>query len=475
MMLSRFVRIQLIIFAVLTVVGLVVMSLQYVKVPTMLGIGRYETTVELASTGGLYPHANVTFRGTTVGVVEAVTLTSSGVEARMSLDKSVQIPADVDAIVKSVSAVGEQYVDLIPRAGSDGSSSDGAILANGDVIPLDRSSIPQDVGSMLNQADVLLAGISDTRLETVIDEAFKAFNGAGPDLQKLIDSARLFVDEANSNVDATKTLIDQIGPLLDTQVVSSDAIRSWTTDLVTFTDQLRASDADLRGVLAKGPGATDEANQLFQQLQPTLPILLANLVSVGQVAVTYNASLEQILVLYPPLTASLRTAATGGPVEYGAVTDFALQLNDPPACTTGFLPPEQRRSGDQTEFIETPNNLFCNVAPDDPTGVRGARNTPCMEYPGRRGPTVEACRDGWTPLGNNPPGGPVMPADVPSYTLQPSSYTDPAAVPATARPYDPETGKFIGADGSTYTQSDLTPASRREDQTWQTLMTGQQG
>ncbi len=97
-------------------------------------------------------------------------------------------------------------------------------------------------------------------------------------------------------------MIDQIGPLLDTQVVTSDAIRSWTRDMVTFTDRLRESDPDLRALLDVGPGAAAETESLLQELKPTLPLLLANLVSVGEVGVVYNAGIEQILVLYPPMT-----------------------------------------------------------------------------------------------------------------------------------------------------------------------------
>ncbi|MEV0947652.1 MCE family protein [Rhodococcus sp. NPDC049939] len=471
MRMTRFVRIQLILFSILTVIGLTVMSIQYVKVPMLLGIGRYEVSVQLPATGGLYPNANVAYRGTNIGVVEEVTLTGAGVDARMSLDSNYKIPADVDAAVKSVSAIGEQYVDLIPRV--DDVDADGPYLADGDVIPEDRTSIPQDVGEMLDQADVLLASISDTRLQTVIDEAFTAFNGSGPELQRLIDSARLFVEEADANSEETRDLINQAAPLLDTQIVSSDAIRSWTRDLTTFTDQLRASDPNLRSVLEKAPGATQETTQLFQDLQPTLPLLLRNLVSVAQVGVIYNKSIEQVLVIYPPLTAALVTSATGGPVEDGAIVDFALQLTDPPACTTGFLPADQRRSGDQTNVIDTPNNLYCKAAPDDPSVVRGARNLPCMEYPGRRAPTVEACRDGgWEAVGNNPPYGPVMPPDVPSYIAVPSSYEGDAGAPVSTVPYDPATGRFIGSDGKTYTQPDL--AGQGKDSTWQTMMIGQQ-
>ena len=332
MMLTKFVRIQLTIFAVLTVVGLIVMATQYVRVPAMVGIGRYDVTVELPATGGLYKNSNVTYRGQTIGVVNAVELSETGVNARLSLASGVKVPSDVDAAVKSVSAIGEQFVDLIPHTDSSGAIVVDGHLENGSVIPEDRTSIPQDVGAMLDQADLLLQSISDTKLKTVIDESFKAFNGAGPDLQKLIDSARLFVEEANNNSDATKTLIEQAGPLLDTQVVSSDAIRSWTSNLVTFTDQLRASDPDLRAVIQKGPAAAAEANALLQDMQPTLPILLANLVSVGQVGVIYNNAIEQILVIYPPLAAALVTVAGSGPAADGALVDFHMEVNDPPPC-----------------------------------------------------------------------------------------------------------------------------------------------
>lgn len=449
MMLTKFVRVQLIIFSILTVIGLVAMATQYVGAPALVGIGRYTVTVQLPTTGGLYQYSNVTYRGTTVGEVQSVELTPDGVDAKMSIDSDYSIPEDVDAEVKSVSAVGEQYVDLIPR------SSDGPALSNGDVIPVDRSSVPQDVGPMLDQADTLLKSISDTRLRTVVDESFKAFNGAGPDLQKLIDSTRLFVQEANANSGETIQLLDQLGPLLDGQVVSSDAIRSWTSNLATFTDQLRASDPDLRAILEKGPNAAATANKLFQDLQPTLPILLANLVSIGEVGVIYNAGIEQILVLYPPITAALMTAAGAGPADEGALVNFQLEVNDPPSCTTGFLPADQRRDPNEMSVPDTPADLFCKVDQSESTAVRGSRNLPCMEVPGRRAPTPEICRsaEGYVPLGNNPPWGPVEQGE-PSYTEIPSG--ESSVTPAVAaRPYDPQTGMYVAPGGVAYAQPGL--------------------
>ena len=52
---------------------------------------------------------------------------------------------------------------------------------------------------------------------------------------------------------------------------------------------------------------------------------------------------------------------------------------------------------------------------NDPSAVRGARNYPCQEFPGKRAPTVQLCRDprGYVPIGNNPWRGPPVPTGTP--------------------------------------------------------------
>src|ERR1700753_2284117 len=117
-MLSRFVRIQLAIFAIVGTIGVIAMVLFYIQAPTLLGIGRMTVTLELPSSGGLYRFSNVTYRGVQVGKVTGVALTANGAKATLSLGTSPKIPEDLEADVRSVSAIGEQYVDLRPRTNS---------------------------------------------------------------------------------------------------------------------------------------------------------------------------------------------------------------------------------------------------------------------------------------------------------------------------------------------------------------------
>lgn len=394
-MLTRFVRTQLIIFTIASVIGVAVMLFAYMQIPTMIGVGRLTVKLELPATGGLYRFSNVTYRGVQIGRVTEVVLTQKGAEATMSLDTSPKIPADLAAEVRSVSAVGEQYVDLRPRTDS------GPYLRDGSVISVENTTIPQQVGPMLDQVSSLLKSVPKERLSDLLDESFKAFNGAGDDFQSLLDSSASISQYLNEVSDQSKALIDDSGPLLDSQAKTTDSIRTWARSVAGISDEVAKHDADIRTILQRGPGFADELSGLLNQLKPTLPVLLSNLTTLGQIFVTYNPSLEQLLVLLPGTVALQQSFGIMKNNPYGLpLSDFSFTISDPPPCTVGFLPPSQWRSPADTTTIDTPDGLYCKLPQDAPIGVRGARNMPCMGHPGKRAPTVELCNDpkGYQPL-----------------------------------------------------------------------------
>ena len=393
-MLTRFVRNQLIIFTIASVVGVLVMVFVYMQVPMLLGVGRITVTMELPAAGGLYQFSNVTYRGSQIGKVTSVTLTDRGAEATMSLERSPKIPADLKAEVRSMSAVGEQYVELLPRTDS------GPYLENGSVIAMGNTTIPQAVGPMLDQLSSLVDTIPKDSLSRLLDESYRAFNGTGYDFGSLLDSSSTITRDANAVSDQTIALTEDAGPFLDAQARTTDAIRTWAASLAGVTEQVANNDAQVRSILQNGPGFAQEASRLLNDIKPTLPILLANLTTFGQIGVTYNPSIEQLLVLVPPFVAQIQTyAPTNNPTGLPN-GDFSLGLGDPPACTVGFLPPSEWRSPADTSVIDTPDGLYCKLPQDSPIGVRGARNYPCMDHPGKRAPTVELCNDpnGFQPI-----------------------------------------------------------------------------
>ncbi|WP_204081417.1 MCE family protein [Mycobacterium riyadhense] len=384
-MLTRFIRIQLVIFTIVGTIGVIAMVLFYIQVPTLLGIGRMTVTLELPATGGLYRFSNVTYRGVQLGKVTSVSLTPTGAKATLSLSTSPKVPADLTAAVLSVSAVGEQYVDLQPRTDSP------PYLHDGSVIAMRNTTIPQPVGPMLDQVNALVQSIPKTKLGQLLDEGFRGFNGSGYDLGSLFDSTSTVSRDANGVVDQTRILTEDTGPLLDSQARTTESIRTWARSLAGITDVFAQDDLHVRTLLRNGPEAANEASRLLEQIKPTLPVLLANLTTIGQIGVTYHPSLEQLLVLLPSAVAIEQAATAENHPEGTAQGDFALTIDDPPICTVGFMPPNTWRSPDDLTDIDTPDGLYCKLPQDSPIGVRGARNYPCMGHPGKRAPTVEIC------------------------------------------------------------------------------------
>jgi phospholipid/cholesterol/gamma-HCH transport system substrate-binding protein len=480
MRMTRQIVIQLLIFSLLAAIALGIMVFGYMRLPALLGLGQYRVTVELPESGGLYPRGNVTYRGTQVGIVKSVNVTDTGVAAELSLDSGIKIPADVEAEVHSQSAVGELYVTLLPRSG------EGPVLTDGDVIPQGHTRVPTDVNKVLDATNRGLAAIPRDNLKTAVDEAYIAVGGLGPEISRLVHGGTALAIDARKNLDPLTTLIDQSKPILDTQTDTAGSIQAWASNLATITDQLQSQDTAVAGILEKGPGAAEEVRALFDRLRPTLPIVLANLVSIGEVAVTYQPSLEQLLVLLPQGTA---TTAAIGVAKRNTKQDYMgdylflnLNLNLPPPCTTGFLPAQQRRSPTFEDYPDRPaGDVYCRIPQDAPFNVRGARNLPCETVRGKRAPTVKLCEsneyyvplnDGYNwkgdpnatlsgqPIPQLPPGSPPAQAAPPP---------GPAPPPIAAAEYDPATGTYVGPDGRVYTQSNLA-RSATEEQTWQTML-----
>lgn len=487
MIVTRRIKMQLILFTAIALVAGTVMIFSYIKAPAILfDIGRYTVTLELPRAAGLYVNANVTYRGTEVGQVTNVALTGSGVRAELLLKSDIAIPSNLKAEVHSQSGIGEQYVALLPR------DSTSTPLRNGDVIPQSETSVPPDIASLLDAANSGLTAIPQENLKTVIDESYTAFGGLGPELSRLVMGGTQLAIDADKNLDSLTTLIDKSKPVLDSQTDTADAIQAWAAHLATITNEFRSADKSVAGLLQNGPKSFDEGRQLLQRLQPTLPVLLANMVSLNDVAVRYQPAVEQILVLLPQAVANMQgtgIANLNTKQDYkGFFLDFHLNLNMPPPCTTGFLPAQQQRVAAAVDYPDLPpGDLYCRTPQDGMFNVRGARNYPCVTVPGKRAPTAKMCEsdEQYVPLndGYNWKGDPnatLSGQDVPQLRsgspgapppagAGPPPPAGPAPPPIAVAEYDPATGAYVGPDGHVYRQSDLSQAAKGQ-QTWQSML-----
>ncbi|MFF0063103.1 MCE family protein [Streptomyces sp. NPDC005279] len=396
-MITPTVKAQLLAFAALTAVGVSYVGAEYTGLGDSLLDRAYTVRAEFADSGGVFQGAEVTYRGVPVGRVGELRLTGSGgVSVALDIKDASRIPADSLAVVANRSAVGEQYVDLQPRA------SGGPFLQDGSTIARRDTRVPLPTSDLVLSLDRLVNSVGKKDLQITVDELGKAFAGTGPHLSRLVDSGNELVESASGSLPQTIALIEDSRKVLKTQADQGSAIKSFSHDLADLTAELKSSDGDLRRVIGSGAPAAQEVNSLLQANRPHLPVLLGNLISGGQITVARLPGLEQALVTFPVVVAGSSTVIPGdGTTHFGMVAG----ADDPPACRQGY----STRRRDPSDTGERPANTAAHCTARGGTSVRGAQNAP-------------------GPSGHSSAGG-----------------ADPAAY---ITPYDPETGTAVGPDGT---------------------------
>lgn len=405
-MITTLVRLQVLVFLVVSAIGVTYVGVRYVGLGDQVFGGTYAVGLDLPTAGGIFPNAPVAYRGVPIGRVAAVALTRDGVLATLRIRRDIRVPADLRAVVAQRSAVGEQYVDLRPNRDA------GPYLRDGDTIPRERASTPLPMETLLTGLDALVRSVGVENLSIVVDELGRAFEGNEAALRRLLEANTALLQDTRRHLPEILALIRDGQTVLTTQAESADAIRRWASSLARLTATVRGADADLRRLLTEAPPAAAETVRLLQGLEPAVGTLLGNLVTVNEIAVRRLAGIEQILVVYPIAVAGGFTVAPGdGTAHLGLV----LNVGDPAACT----------------YAQSGGKNCAASQRATGSGVRGAESAP------RAGA-------GSQPPASQPPAS-QPPASQPPAS-QPAAPQAPAASVSIAG-YDPATGIVIGPDG----------------------------
>jgi phospholipid/cholesterol/gamma-HCH transport system substrate-binding protein len=366
-MITRKVRMQLAVFAILSLGLLALLSARYVGLTDRLLGGTYVVTADLAESGGIFVGAEVTYRGVTVGRVEQLRLQGDGVLVDARLDRGTLVPKRTRAVVENRSAVGEQYLDLQPE------TSRAPYLRAGEVIPREHTATPLRVDELLTHINDTVSSVPRADLLTTVDELALAFADGGSDLQRLLDSGDNLTRAATQALPETTTLIEDGRIVLGTQVASSTDLRTAVRGFADVAGTLRDSDADLRLVLDRGAVASKELNGLITENRQGLAALVANFITIGNVTTARLDGIEQLLVTYPDVVTGGYTVVPGdGTAHFGLV----LNADDPPACQVGY---EGTRKIDPHRSENLPpvnTKAHCAAPRNSGVNVRGAQNAP---------------------------------------------------------------------------------------------------
>ncbi len=375
-MITRMARIQLIALALISVLAVGYTGFTYAGFERLFGGAGYPVQLRLTDSGGIFTGANVTYRGVSVGRVGPLSLTEQGVAVQLDIrDDAPPIPADTRAEVHNLSALGEQYVDLLPQR------TGGPFLQAGSIIPATRATTPVDTEDLVLNLDQFVRSVPLDSLRTVVEELGTAFRGTGPELQTLLDTSAAFTRDAVEALPVTLELIRDGRTVLETQNEQASAITSFSEDLRLLAEQFEQSDPDIRRLIDTAPRFSVQLQRLLAESGNQISALVADLLTVARIAEPRQDGLRQLLVTYPAVTAASYTVVPGdGTAHLGLV----INNFNPFVCTRGYDPPELR-SGNQTASLTPPAppinmDAHCIPTPEAPN-VRGSHNVPRAGQP----------------------------------------------------------------------------------------------
>jgi phospholipid/cholesterol/gamma-HCH transport system substrate-binding protein len=411
-MITRTIKVQLAALLVIAVVGVGYVGFRYADLGRIFGATTYPVTMALKDSGGIFTGADVTYRGVSVGRVGPLTLTADGVDVQLDLERGgPEIPADVNAAVRNLSAIGEQYVDLQPL--SDG----GPALASGTVIPASRVSVPVQIDEVVTSLDGFVRSVPLDSLQTVVEELGQGFANTGVPLQRLLDTTDEFSRAATEALPQTTDLLRDGRTVLTTQNATAGQFADFASSLNLLSEQLKTSDPDLRRLIDTAPQAADEIRGLLRESGGGLSQVVANLLTISRIAEPRQAGLNQILVTYPGVIADSYTAV---PNDGTAHLGLVLNVFDPVPCVAGYEGTPHRAGNEVTE-IPVNDEAYCAEPQGSPTSVRGAQNAPRQK--GSTTPTAPATAGG-NPSADQPlPSGadvvatPTLPLSTPAGIL----------------------------------------------------------
>jgi phospholipid/cholesterol/gamma-HCH transport system substrate-binding protein len=348
---------------------------------------RYTVNAIFEDAGGVFTNQEVTYRGVTVGQVGELSVVEEGVQIELLIDKNFDIPEkDIEARVMFKSAVGEQFVDLLPAEDSE------PYLADGDTIPIAQTSIPVSTQELLTTLEAVLRGVPPEALKGAIDALGLGLTGTGPDIATILESAadlaELFADRA-PEVEGILRQGTEVGDeFLRTKEDFIAAIRA----LVPVSEVLGEGTDDLERLLRTTNTTSDEIQALMRENRAAVNEFLSDFGEVNALQAEHADDLARLMVHLPSGLDRVNRSfePDTGLIRFGLVTDpenggcsYGTSRRPPEARTERAVPKKLRcgtqGQGDSSSSASaSTENPFLLGSTVSPRGVGGPSLPPRM-------------------------------------------------------------------------------------------------
>ncbi|MGY4101939.1 MCE family protein [Nocardia sp. R16R-3T] len=244
---------------------------------------------------GLYPGDRVTLRGVPVGAVDSITPVGDRVRIELHFDTEHPVAADTHAVIVAPTLVSGRYIQLTPKAAS------GPALADGAVIPLERTAVPIEYDEVKRQVTDLAtqlgpkAGDHAGTLTRFTDATAKAFQGNGATLnQTLVNLSQAMQTLADGGPDLFAT-VRNLQIVVSALAANDNQVQAFVNQLAGVSNLLNDNRTQVAAALQSLQAMLPEIRSYVADNRDALIKNIGNLTSITQLLVNREDDLAEIL------------------------------------------------------------------------------------------------------------------------------------------------------------------------------------
>jgi phospholipid/cholesterol/gamma-HCH transport system substrate-binding protein len=199
----RWIAAKLAIFTVVTAVITTLLASSIGNFP--LFSDQYEVKAEFNDATGLLLGDVVKAAGVTVGRVTGVDFVDGLAEVTLSINKDVELPADLSAAIRYRNLIGQRMVVL-----SESPEPGEGLTEDGDRIPLARTEPAFDLSVLFNSLRPLIRSTDPDDVNVVTSELLQAMEGRGAEIESLIGNIATITHAIGSKNDELEVLLKSV-------------------------------------------------------------------------------------------------------------------------------------------------------------------------------------------------------------------------------------------------------------------------
>jgi virulence factor Mce-like protein len=258
--------------------------------------GGYHLTAYFTRAVALYPQSKIKVMGVDAGIVDKISIDGERIKVDMTVDDNVPLPADVKATIAAITLIGERNVVLGP-AWKPGQPK----ARSGDVIPLERTSVPVEPDEALQALTDLAKAIDPQAVARLVTGANNALKGEGQTFNQLLDQAAGVTSTLATQDDQLVEVATNLHELASTLNTREQQLGAVIESFSTATGVLAAERQDLSTFLSSVARLTNVGQSLIDAYGGQLPGDIATLTRLGMTFATDIASIGQLVAAFPAI------------------------------------------------------------------------------------------------------------------------------------------------------------------------------